>query len=165
MARILISETFIPNLGFAFKLGEEALFMSIGVAGKILRQSIRRLTPKRTGFMYRSCDVFGKRVFPHRATVKVGWLRRDFPRGKFYAHFVSEGTGIYGGSHRKIIPKKTKRSTSIRYQYHGRWVSMKSTKGIKPRKLIDRGYAEVKDEIAVLFSKTMFSYLRVYKHA
>jgi hypothetical protein len=133
----------------------------------VIREGIRKHTPKRSWFMYGKCKVISMRMTRFTGRVRVGWQRRDFPRAKFYAVWIGEGTGLYGEGHKRIAGKTMKkgRQRFIRYQYNGKWVSMKSTKGIQPRKMLEKGYQSSIDDVMLLTSRTTFNFFRVAKRA
>lgn len=130
------------------------------ICGWILQQAIRQHTPRRSGYMWLRCKVLGARfIRGGRVKVLVGWLRRDFPRGKFYPLFLGEGTGVYGRERRRIVAKKKVRRKVIqtpvlRYQYQGSWVTVKSTQGIKPRKMLEKGYRTARPQLIRALSMT-----------
>jgi len=136
------------------------------ICGWILQQAIRQHTPRRSGYMWLRCKVLGARfVRGGRVKVLVGWLRRDFPRGKFYPLFLGEGTGIYGRERRTIVAKKkvgrkVVQSPVIRYQYRGSWVTVKSVQGVKPRKMLEKGYRTAKPQLIRALSMTATSAMR-----
>lgn len=149
-----------------FKLLPPILLLNIKVAGGFIRDSIRKHTPKRTWFMYSKCKVISMRVTKNTGRVRVGWKKSDFPRGKFYAVWVGEGTGLHGAAHRRITGKSKKNKTHVlRYQHPGGWATMKSIKGIQPRRMLEKGYKSSIDDIMLLMSRTTFGFFRVEKRA
>lgn len=143
------------------------MIANIKFMGDIIRDNIRQHTPKRTWYMYGRCKVISTRVTRYTGRVRVGWKKSDFPRGKFYAVWVGEGTGVHGDRHRRITSKKAKKGKKpfIRYQYKGDWVTKKSTEGIKPREMLELGYGSSVAEIMQLASRTAFTFFRVSKRA
>jgi hypothetical protein len=167
MARYLVREDFIPPLGLAFKLMEADILMSISISGRIIRDGIRAYTPTRTWNAWRKCKVIKTFATTHSARATVGWQRKDFEPGKFYPLFIGEGTGIYGPNRKAILAKAKKnvRVPLMRYQYNGRWVSSHSVRGIRPRRMLEKGYEKALPELFLMFGRTAFSYLRLYKYA
>lgn len=136
------------------------------VCGWILQQAIRQHTPRRSGRMWLRCKVLGARFARGgRIKVLVGWLRRDFPRGKFYPLFLGEGTGIYGREKRVIVAKKkigrkAIQTPVIRYQYKGSWITVKSIRGIKPRKMLEKGYRTARPQLIRALSMAAVTAMR-----
>lgn len=130
------------------------------ICGWILQQAIRQHTPRKSGYMWLRCKVLGARIVRGgRIKVLVGWLRGDFPRGKFYPLFVGEGTGIHGSQKRRIVAKKkigrkVVQTPTLRYQYRGGWVTVSSTQGIKPRKMLEKGYRTARPQLLRALSMT-----------
>lgn len=167
MAKELLGVHKIPPIAPNFGLLPGMLALNVKVMGGFIREGIREHTPKRSWLMHGKCKIISMRMTKFTGRVRVGWQKRDFPRGKFYAVWVGEGTGIYGDRHQRIVGKRAKggRQPMIRYPYAGKWVSMKSTKGIKPRKMLEKGYASSIDDIMRLMTKTTFSFFAVTKRA
>lgn len=148
-----------------FELLPSILALNIKVAGGEILQNIRKNTPKRTWLMYSKCKIISMRMTKFTGRVRVGWKKSDFPRGKFYAVWVGEGTGVHASSgSRKVITAKRKKF--LRYEYSsGKWATMKSVKGIKPRLMLEKGYLDSIDDIMTLMSRTTFGFFRVEKRA
>jgi hypothetical protein len=147
-----------------FELLAPVLLLNIKVVGGFIRDSIRKHTPKRTWFMYSKCKIISLRMMKFTGRVRVGWKKSDFPRGKFYAVWVGEGTGIHGSLRRRITGKfKGGKKGVLRYQHPGGWASMKSIKGIQPRRMLEKGYKSSIPDIMTLMSRTAFNFFRVEK--
>ena len=56
-----------------------------------------------------------------------------------YAKFVNDGTGIYGPRGKLITPKTKK---ALAFEYKGAMVVVKSVKGIKPRRYVEKSINE-----------------------
>lgn len=156
----------LPDAGRMFKLGVDAIFSMMRIIGSEFRDGIRHYTPRREWLLYRKCKVVSHRQTAWTARVRIGWVKGDFPRGKFYAVWVGEGTGIHVPGGKKIVARKREnRIPVIRYRYGGGWATLKSVRGQKPQKMLERGYAKAVPEVLFLMSRTMFRTMRVYKHA
>ena len=156
----------MPNLRDAFGVTNlqqmpGAFLLSIETASDIIRNSLRRNTPMRTGTMYLLCRKIGSGVGPNSAFVRVGWTRGDFAaRGLyFYPPAVGEGTGIYN-RHKPIRVKlgvgrpKTGVNKYIRYEYRGGWVSLREVRGQPAQKIVQKAILESKPAILRLCSDT-----------
>lgn len=157
----------IPRILPTLELLPTVLTLNVKVAGSVIRDNIRKHTPKRTWFMYGRCKIISLHMTKFTGRVRVGWQKRDFPRGKFYAVWVGEGTGIWGEGHKQITGKKstTGRTPVLRYQYSGGWSTKKSIKGIQPRKMLEKGYQSSIGEVMFLMSRTTFNFFKVSKRA
>lgn len=166
MAITKVDMVALPRIAFALRLSMASMGLVLKQVGSVFKDGIRRHTPRRSGKLFYKCKVIKVTSTPYTGKVSVGWLRKDFARKKFYAVYLGEGTGLYGTkTPRLITSKKKNRVPLIRYQYKGKWVSMKSIKGIKPRHMLEKGYQEAKGEAGVLLMRTFYHTMRVQKHA
>jgi len=167
MAKEILGVHKVPPILPRFDLLPGILALNVKVMGGLIREGIRKHTPKRSWLMHGRCKIISMRMTRFTGRIRVGWQKRDFPRGKFYAVWVGEGTGLYGSAHKRIMGKKAAkgRQPMIRYPYSGRWVTMKSIKGMKPRNMLEKGYESSIDDVMLLVSRTVFSFFTVAKHA
>jgi len=167
MARTKLDMMALPRIVYALRLSIASMGMVLNQVGHEFQRGIRQHTPRGSGKLFYKCKVISHNATPWTGRVKVGWQRKDFARKKFYAVFIGEGTGIRGGKIGSLIrPTKSKAKVPmIRYQYKGKWVSMKSTKGIKPRKMLEKGYKEAMPAVSIMLLRTFYHSMQVYKNA
>lgn len=73
--------------------------------------------------------------------LRYSMLNRLVRSPQKYTPFVNDGTGIYGPRGQKIRPKSKKGSKSkkaLAFTYKGAKVVVRSVKGIRPRKFVER---------------------------
>lgn len=113
-------------------LRKEALHMTTGkVVNRAMDLSqmelignLKRNSPVDEGYMQNSW-------FPLRFST----LNRMVRSSAKYTPFVNDGTGIYGPKGQKIRPRTKK---ALAFNYKGAKVVVKSVKGIKPRKFVEK---------------------------
>lgn len=54
--------------------------------------------------------------------------------------FVNDGTGVYGARHAPIRPKRAK---VLHFKWHGKEFFVKSVKGQKPKRFVERSMTEI----------------------
>lgn len=153
----------LPRIAHALELSMASLGMVLGQVGSEFKNGIRKHTPRSSGKLFYKCKVIKVRTTPYTGRVSVGWLRKDFQRKKFYAVFIGEGTGIYGKPPYKVITSNKGKKPLMRYEYKGKWVSMKSVKGIRPRHMLEKGYKEALPTAGALLMRTFYHTMRVQK--
>lgn len=92
---------------------------------------IIRNTPVKTGLARRAWVVVKQATHKYVIEASQG-------AGAAYMNFLDKGTGLFGPKRRRIKPKRAKQLTFpiIVGNTVSRWVSVASTKGMKPKKII-----------------------------
>ena len=93
--------------------------------GRLIMESV---TPRRTSRGANSYQI-----------VKKGNVH-EIQNHTFYLPFVNDGTGIYGPRHRRITPVHAK---VLHFHWKGREWFVKSVRGQKPRKFVERGVQDI----------------------
>lgn len=75
---------------------------------------------------------------------------REITNSTFYLPFVNDGTGIYGSRGRPITPVHAR---VLAFKWKGRMWFLKSVKGQKPQKFVEKSIDETKDKIQGLIIK------------
>ncbi len=88
-----------------------------------LQSSARQLAPVDTGLLRESIQVTPARDIDGGWAGKVG-------TSVLYSVFQEQGTGIYGPLHQPIVAKN---GQAMRFQIGGRWITVKSVKGVRAR--------------------------------
>lgn len=66
--------------------------------------------------------------------------------------WVNDGTGKYGPNKTRIIPVRAK---FLRFEIDGKWIRVRSTKGMKGRKFIEAGIKEARPFVIKELSKSI----------
>lgn len=166
MAKTVLDFRLLPRVQFALDLSISTLMLGLKSVGEELKAGIREHTPRGSGKLWYKCKVIRVVHTAYTGKVRVGWLRKDFERKKFYAIFVGEGTGLYSsGTPKEIAPVKKAKRPLIRYQYKGRWVSSKTVKGQRPKHMLEKGYKTALPHIYAYMTRTFYRTMRVSKIA
>lgn len=144
MAVTKIDMMMLPRIAHALELSMASMGTVLRLVGREFVYGIRAHTPKASGKLQYLCKVIKWSSTPYMGKVSVGWLRKDFKRSKFYAPFLGEGTGIYSTkSPKPITAKRKSKVPMIRYEYKGKWVSMKSIKVSSLERCLRKGIKKV----------------------
>lgn len=79
-----------------------------------------------------------------------GEYTREVSNSKYYLPFINDGTGIYGKYHRPIVPV---RSNVLVFEWHGKTWFLRSVKGQKPTKFVERSLESTRGKIEGLMIK------------
>ena len=104
---------------------QRELLNQVSHDGALIMESV---TPRRTSRGANSYKVI--------KNGNVHEIRND----TFYLPFVNDGTGIYGPNHRRIYPRHAK---VLHFHWKGREWFVKSVRGQKPRKFVERGVKDI----------------------
>lgn len=74
----------------------------------------------------------------------------EITNNTYYLPWVNDGTGIYGAYRRPITPK---RAGVLVFQWKGRTWFLKSVRGQKPQKFVEKSLEETKERIEGLIVK------------
>lgn len=110
-----------------------------GAMGKIVKRAIQLSRIELKGNLQRNSPV-------DEGKMQGGWFMASVPSpgGKVYSSakytsYVNDGTGIYGPKGKKIVPKTKK---ALKFVYKGNEVVVKSVKGIKPRRFVEKSITQ-----------------------
>ena len=122
----MIKEVHLAGKGEQFK---KELLNQVSHDGVLIMESV---TPRKTSRGANSYRII-KRENAHE-------IRND----TFYLPFVNEGTGIYGPRGRRITPKRAK---FLHFFWKDREWFVKSVRGQKPRRFVERGTKDIVNSI------------------
>lgn len=118
----MVKEITLANKGERYK---KELLNQVSSDGRLIMESV---TPRRTSRGANSYQIL-KKGDTHEIKNNV-----------FYLPFVNDGTGIYGPRHQRITPTHAK---VLHFHWKGREWFVKSVRGQKPRKFVERGVSDI----------------------
>lgn len=106
-----------------------------------LKAELKKNSPVDNGILHNSWDIFNR-------TNET----RTIKSSANYAEYVNSGTGLYGPYKQKIYPKNGKLLGPFKYK--GRKIAVPWTRGIKPRKFVEKSIRNTKSRLDDILIKS-----------
>jgi len=125
-----------PGYTLVTNLRKEALHMTMG---KVVNRAMDLSQMELIGNLKRNSPVDEGYMQGSWFPLRFSTLNRMVRSSAKYTPFVNDGTGIYGPKGQRIRPKNKK---VLAFQYKGAKVVVKSVKGIKPRRFVEKSITQ-----------------------
>lgn len=135
-----------PGYTVVTNLRKEALHMTMG---KVVNRAMDLSQMELIGNLKRNSPVDEGNMQGGWFPLRFSTLNRLVRSPQKYTPFVNDGTGIYGPKGQRIRPKNKK---ALAFKYKGATVVVKSVKGIKPRRFVEKSITQTErrsDELCI----------------
>ena len=130
----------VSGLNLKLQDTDKIIDKSLNTVGKRIRRNLIKNTPSNSELARASY------------TMEKSDNIVEIKNSQYYTPFVNDGTGVYGIYHRPITPKHAK---VLVFKWKGKTWFLKSVKGQKPQKFVEKSINETKDVISDLVIKSV----------